>query len=302
MQSLNYTDHYTDTHAVFNQISQVVSPLYDEYVPDKIKYRKNVAKLVQPDTVIISCVIWGLMLGYSSQRATYRVVRSILLFSEFPSRTHYIRLCTSLYFAIKVIRYFFVKERTKETDTAIVDSFPCPFCKKIRNRRAKVLNSIADIGFNSTKDVYYYGVKISMMMTETGFPLAYVVTSPKLHDVKVLETLVKQTPISHILGDKGYISAPIRDRIAQKGITVSTPLRKNMKGFDKADDRLVSKRRKIVETVFSSLEKLDIQIFKNRSLLGFESRLESILLVYCLMLDRAKERYGSTLKYSFGCF
>ena len=302
MQSINYTDHYTDTHTIFKQIFELVSSLYEDFVPNKIKYRKNSSKLIQSDTVIISCVLWGLMLGYNSQRATYRAVRSILSFPEFPSRTRYIRLSANLYFAIKVIRYFFVKELTKGTKTAIVDSFPSPFCKEIRNRRAKVLNSIADIGFNSTKNVYYYGVKINMTVTETGFPLAYVVTSPKKHDVQVLEALVKEAPISHILGDKGYISKPIQDRIAQLGVTVTTPLRKNMKGADKVDDRLLSKRRKTVETVFSSLEKLGIQLFKTRSLLGLESRLESILLVYCLMLDRAQKRYGETLKYSFGCF
>ncbi|MEW4072607.1 IS982 family transposase, partial [Bacillus thuringiensis] len=35
---------------------------------------------------------------------------------------------------------------------------------------------------------------------------------------------------------------------------------------------------------------------------GFESRLESLLLVYCLMLNKARERFWNTLKYSLGCF
>ena len=83
---------------------------------------------------------------------------------------------------------------------------------------------------------------------------------------------------------------------------MTTPLRKNMKNADKIDDILLGKRRKKIETVFSSLEKLGIQDFRSRSLLGFESRLESLLLVYCLMLNKARERFGNTLKYSLGCF
>ncbi|MEB9339785.1 IS982 family transposase, partial [Bacillus cereus] len=39
-----------------------------------------------------------------------------------------------------------------------------------------------------------------------------------------------------------------------------------------------------------------------RSLLGFESRLESLLLVYCLMLNKTRERFRNTLKSSLGCF
>ncbi|HEF1879945.1 TPA: IS982 family transposase, partial [Bacillus cereus] len=48
--------------------------------------------------------------------------------------------------------------------------------------------------------------------------------------------------------------------------------------------------------------KLGIQDFKNRSLLGFESRLDSLLLVYCLMLNKARERFGNNLKSSLECF
>ena len=58
----------------------------------------------------------------------------------------------------------------------------------------------------------------------------------------------------------------------------------------------------MIETVTSSLENLGIQNFKSRSLLGFKSRLESILLVCCFMLSKAKERYGETLKYFFSTF
>lgn len=131
MQSLNYTDNYTDTHTVFNQILEIVVKLYKKCIPATIKNRKNVDKLVQPDT--------GIMLGDNSQRATYRAVRTILFFTEFPSRTRYTRLCASLTYAIKIIRFFFVKQKTKNVMTAIVDSFPSPFCKEIRNHRAKVL-------------------------------------------------------------------------------------------------------------------------------------------------------------------
>ncbi|MEC5308365.1 IS982 family transposase [Bacillus thuringiensis] len=291
MQSSKYTNNYTDTYTVFNQILEIVVKLYKKCIPATIKHRKNVDKLVQPDTVIITCVLWGLMLGYKSQRATYRAVRTILFFTEFPSRTRYTRLCSNLTYAIKIIRFFFVKQKTTNVTTAIVDSFPSPFCKEIRNRRAKVLGLIAEIGYNSTKEMYYYGVKISAAVTEFGFPIAYVVSSPKIHDVQLLETLVSEAPVSHILGDKGYISGSIQEKIARKGVTVSTPLRKNMKDADKINDTLLGKRRKKIETVFSSLERLGIQDFRSRSILGFESRLESILLVYCLML------YKSTIKY-----
>ncbi|MGQ7197880.1 IS982 family transposase, partial [Escherichia sp. HC-TM1] len=117
MQSTKYTDNDTDTHTVFNQILEIVVKLYKKCIPAVIKHRKNVDKLVQPDTVIIACVLWGFMLGYNSQRATYRAVRTILFFTEFPSRTRYTRLCANVTYAIKMIRFFFVKQKTKNVTT-----------------------------------------------------------------------------------------------------------------------------------------------------------------------------------------
>ncbi|WP_267615594.1 transposase, partial [Enterococcus faecium] len=89
---------------------------------------------------------------------------------------------------------------------------------------------------NSTKKSYFYGLKIHMIVTKTGFPITYSITNPGVHDVKVLETL----------------------------------------------------------------EKLGCQNFNSRSVKGLESRFESILLAYSVLLSRAQRRFGGTLRYSLG--
>jgi len=61
-----------------------------------------------------------------------------------------------------------------------------------------------------------------------------------------------------------------------------------------------NKQRKTVETVFSSLEKLGCQNFNSRSVKGLESRFESILLAYSVLLSRAQRRFEGTLRYSLG--
>ncbi|HFJ5146066.1 TPA: IS982 family transposase, partial [Enterococcus faecium] len=62
----------------------------------------------------------------------------------------------------------------------------------------------------------------------------------------------------------------------------------------------LTKSRKTVETVFSSLEKLGCQNFNSRSVKGLESRFESILLAYSVLLSRAQRRFEGTLRYSLG--
>ncbi|HFE9850588.1 TPA: IS982 family transposase [Enterococcus faecalis] len=289
---------------MFSEILEIIQSLYSRYVLGKIKNRKNVHFYLQPDTIIIACIIWGMMNGLTTQRSIYRSVRSILVLENFTERSRFTRLCVNLVIAIKIIWYHFVIEHANPRDHlfAIIDSFPSPLCKSVRNIRAKVLSEVADIGYNSTKKLHFYGLKISLMVTKTGFPLIYTVTKASIHDVNMAEKLSFGCPIEKLLGDKGYISSNMQKRLLNKGIELYTPLKKNAKNSDKIDDSLLAEHRKVIETVFSSWENLGIQNFKSRSLLGFESRLESILLVYCLMLSKTQERYGDTLKYFLGRF
>ncbi|EOH52920.1 hypothetical protein U9M_00799 [Enterococcus faecium EnGen0257] len=67
-------------------------------------------------------------------------------------------------------------------------------------------------------------------------------------------------------------------------MTISVPPRKNMDKSEKLDHSLLGKQRKTVETVFSSLEKLGCQNFNSRSVKGLESRFESILLAYSVLI------------------
>lgn len=65
MRSSKYTEHYTDTFIIFKEIMRTVSNIYHNCVPDKIKNRRNTDQLKQRDTVIIACVIWGIINGGS---------------------------------------------------------------------------------------------------------------------------------------------------------------------------------------------------------------------------------------------
>lgn len=83
MQSLNYTD----THTVFNQILKIAVKLYKKCIPATIKNRKNVDKLVQPDTVIIACVLWGSCLGTTAKEP--RTVRYEQFYSSLNSQAEH---------------------------------------------------------------------------------------------------------------------------------------------------------------------------------------------------------------------
>ncbi|MDK6788302.1 transposase, partial [Actinotignum timonense] len=56
----------------------------------------------------------------------------------------------------------------------IMDSFPLPLCQPIRNHIAKIFSDFADIGYNAAKNLWFYGFKVHMLVTLSGYILNYV--------------------------------------------------------------------------------------------------------------------------------
>ena len=303
MQSqLQNTQFQPEVQTAYHAILEKVEELYLKFVPDTIRLRRNIDQQKQPDTVIIATIIWGMMMGFPTQISTYQAVCAFLYPTNFPSYSRYNRLSANLNIALKIIRYEYVKSLDNQSRYAVIDSFPCPLCATIRNRRAKLFFEIANIGYNATKELYYYGFKISLSVDSKGFPIAYEVTSASIHDINMAYDLVEQAPNKQTLADKGYVSEKVKQDCHAIGVDLWTPPKKNQKPSEKVDNSLLSKFRKKVETVISSLSLLGIQQFKSRSLSGFEARLEAILLTYSFMLEKAQKIIPGTFRYSLGRF
>nr|WP_279263224.1 IS982 family transposase [Enterococcus durans] len=278
----------TKIQTTYQTILEKVEYLYLKYVPDTIRLRRNIDQQKQPGTVIIATTIWGMVLGFPTQISTYHAVCTFLYPDDFPSHSRYNRLSANLKEALKIIRYEYVKSLDNQSRYAVIDSFPCPLCATIRNRRAKLFSEFANIGYNATKELYYYGFKISLSVDSKGFPIAYEGTSASIHDVNMAYDLVEQAPNKQILADKGYISENLKQACNVIGVDLWTPPKKNQKSNEKVDSSLLCKFRKKVKTVISNLSSFGIQQFKSRSLAGFEARLEAILLTYSFMLEKAQ--------------
>lgn len=303
MQSqLQNTQFYPEVQTTYHAILKKVEELYLKFIPDTIRLRRNIDQQKQPDTVIIATIIWGMMMGFPTQVSTYHAVCAFLYPDDFPSHSRYNRLSANLKVALKIIRYEYVKSLNNQSRYAVIDSFPCPLCATIRNRRAKLFSEIANIGYNATKELYYYGFKVSISVDSKGFPIAYEVTSASVHGMNMAYDLVEQAPNKKTLADKGYVSEKLKLACNAIGVDLWTPPKKNQKSNEKVDNSLLSKFRKKVETVISSLSSLGIQQFKSRSLAGFEARLEAILLTYSFMLEKAQTMISGTLRYSLGRF
>jgi len=72
----------------------VLSPLYQRFVPNSIKYRKNYQLAKLSDINLLALLCWQVDLGITDQRRFYRFLLS-LGFTNLPERSRFNRISVS---------------------------------------------------------------------------------------------------------------------------------------------------------------------------------------------------------------
>ncbi|WP_204120384.1 IS982 family transposase [Levilactobacillus sp. 244-2] len=252
--------------------------MYQRFVSLSIQFRKNYQHAKLDDITLLALLCWQVELGMTNQRRFYRFLLS-LGFKGLPERSRFNRVSVNALETLQWVRFGLVHTVIPNPRYTIVDSFPMPLCHPIRNHRAKRLRSIANIGFNSTKIQWYYGLKGSFEVTNQGIAVAYTITRASIHDVNMVATLVDQYPCRQILADAGYLSRKLKAQLAKEGINFWAPKRRNMHRTG-IDDHLLKRDWRQVGSIFSRWVSL-FNPEKNRahSAEGFQTRLEQCLLV-----------------------
>lgn len=135
----------------------------------------------------------------------------------------------------------------------LVDGCPLSVCVLTRAHRCRLFPGVAEVGYCAAKKQYYYGLHGHLMITIDGVITAWTVTPATGDEREALWDLTKGIH-GLVIGDKGYLSASLREELAAVGIDLQTPLRVNM--ADPRPPRVVHqlmKTRLRVETVIGQL-------------------------------------------------
>ncbi|AGL47186.1 hypothetical protein [Streptococcus suis] len=192
MQSQHYyLANPNQTQVIFSKILTQVLTLYERFVPHKVRNRRNIHLQKQSDVVVIASYLWAIQEGWRTASAVYSAIRHNLFPDNFPERSRFCRICQNLAQSIQRMRYFMVLDLCQTCSFGLIDSFPCALCHPIRNMRAILLSEVADIGYHATKKIHYYGLKFSVLVSDSGFPIDYVVTPASIYDAMLLWSYLK---------------------------------------------------------------------------------------------------------------
>ncbi|MCP4440595.1 MAG: transposase [Aureispira sp.] len=174
------------------------------------------------------------------------------------------------------------KQNNEQSLISLTDSMPIITCSG--SRVGKVARELCDKGYNSTKKMYFYGVKlhgIGFHRSNCLPVMEFIQLGPASeHDLQAQRQLLEQVPNRTVFGDKAFSDTELKEIFIESRGELITPIKykKGQPIIDKqrhkaADDlysRAVSKIRQPIESFFNWLiEHTDIQrAAKVRSLKG----------------------------------
>lgn len=159
------------------------------------------------------------------------------------------------------------------TNTSLLDSMPIITCSG--KRQGKVARDITDKSFCSTKNLYYYGVKLHALgfssFGHLPHPESIIISKASENDLSIFKTYWSGIENRTFYGDKIYINKEFFEQLYQdKNSEMLTPIKavkeqsiliKQMdKAFNDFYSRAVSAVRQPIESLFNwIIAKTDIQ-------------------------------------------
>ena len=271
----------------------MVDDLYKKVAPNQVKHRPNVDKALLSDSEIISIALCGEIFRVDSENAWYTFVKKNYrhLFPRMCDRSQFNRTRRNL---LPVMDLIFTELARQFWDNVfIVDSFPLEVCKFGRAHFCKVFRAEgATYSKNPSKKQTYFGFKVHAITTSAGAIQAFEITPANVDDRIALEELslvVKAGSI--IIGDKGYISEPLAEKLKAQGQTLLALKRKNARQpYTPSLRQEIFRQRRRIETTFSQLsEQLHSQRVLAKSFCGLSLRLITKFLAFnlCLLLAQS---------------
>jgi transposase len=243
------------------------------------------------DSELVTMVLVGESRGWDEETDLVREWRARRdLFPVVPERSRFNRRRRALAPAINALRRLTLRLLDLAADRqCAIDSLPVPALRFHLVPSSPAVGHWTEhgaaFGKVTTKKQTIFGYKLQLLVTLNGVILDFLLAPANVNDLEAGAELLAKHRDLLVLGDKGYLSAPVAaDLRAQTGITLLTVPRTNQRvQLPAALAALHTRWRQIVETVNGQLaDLLHIEENHAHSFDGLCARLYSKLTAHTL--------------------
>jgi len=236
------------------------------------------------ETLTIQIV--GEFMEKKTEMAIYMLLREYKdLFSAVISRSSFYKQLKKCVWLLELLIPYLSEKFDADDDVCIPDGFPIPIKKLARKNKGVNVNGRANVGFCASLKEYFYGLKGHILVGANGIIHNLLLSPASVHDVNLLEPLLENEQDKIVICDKGYVGKKHAEAVALNNNIIVIEKKKNQTGQEKHNKaiRPLMKKRKIVESVISHLERLNSKTMKQRSFWTIKMR----MLSKCLAISSA---------------
>lgn len=207
-------------------------------------------------------------------------VRYMLSKSQFNRKLHAIDLNVWENLQRLLSQVFKILNETQEYS---VDSFPVTVCQNIRINRCKIYRSEEFRGYNASKRIYFYGLKIHMIVTTKREPVEIIFAPGSISDAKIAKSFDFDLPEGAVInGDSMYTDYEFEELLKESAQLNLLPMRKSnsKRPHSPSLAYLIEHARKKVETAFSCITNLFPKKIHAVTSKGFELKILCFILAY----------------------
>ncbi|MFE1877678.1 IS982 family transposase [Streptomyces sp. NPDC059496] len=239
------------------------------------------------DAELLTLAVMQALLGFASETRWLRFARAHLT-AEFPYLPEQSGYNKRLRAATTLISRF-IRTLARDTDlwhddVWIVDSTPVECARSRPTVKRSDLAGWAGYGYCPSHSRFFWGLRLHLLCTPGGLPIAWALANPKIDEREVLadmltgdQDLLATHPKQTVVGDKDYVSKHLDTFMAHHGLTLLRPSYRNLKA--RPGEHLLKPIRQLIESVNDTLKgQLDLERHGARTPAGVLARVGQRIL------------------------
>ena len=219
------------------------------------------------DAELITLAVIQALLGHTSERRFIRYAHTHLRswFPYLPQRAAYNKRLRAAGNTMQHVIAAIARDCPSYTDDLwLVDSTPVECGRSRETVKRSDMAGYASYGYCASHSRYFWGLRLHLIATPSGLPVAYALTSAKTDERDTalamihLDPDLSDRPGQVLMADKGYRSATFEAELTTHGIALIRPALKSEKA--RPGQRFLRPFRQIIESINQTFKaQLDLE-------------------------------------------
>jgi hypothetical protein len=233
------------------------------------------------DAELVTLAMMQAILGFTSEARWLRHARAHLrhLFPYLPKQPGYNkRLRKTAGLIQRITRMLAIDTTLWADDVWVVDSTPVECGRSRETTKRSDLAGWAQYGYCASHSRYFWGLRLHLVCTLAGLPVAFALTGAKADERETLldmlaieQQLTGQRPGQTLIGDKNYFGREFEQQLADLNVRLLRPRRKGEP--ERGGSQLFKPLRQIIESVNETFKgQLDLERHHGRTPSGVAVR------------------------------